>query len=338
MKILVTGSGGFLGARIVTRLLERGHEVRGFGRSPQTFNESRGVEVIRGDLSDDRAVNAAVQGCEAVFHVAAKAGVWGDEQEYFDANVLGARHVLAACQLHGVERLVYTSTPSVVFSGEAFEGANESLPLNPDNKLSPYARTKAIAEGELIAAHGRAGVQICALRPHLIWGVGDPHLVPRVVAKARAGRLRIVGDGDNRVDLTHVDHAAEAHLLALDALATGAAGGRAYFLSDGAPVALWEWINALLLQLKIPMVEKRISAKAAYRLGSVCESMWRTFGLKGEPPMTRFVATELAKSHWFSIEAARRDLHYAPTLDLVAALDDVVAHLQSRDASANVSA
>lgn len=328
MKILVTGSGGFLGGRITDLLLARGHAVRGFGRSPQPENARRGVEVIQGNLSDPEAVDAAVAGCDAVFHVAAMAGIWGVEDLYFSTNVIGSRVVLAACQKHGVERLVYTSTPSVTFSGEAFEGADERLPLNPHNRLSPYARTKAIAEGELLAAHSKHGVRVCALRPHLIWGVGDPHLVPRVVAKAKTGRLRIVGDGANRVDLTHVDNAAAAHLLALDALAHGTAGGKAYFLSDGQPVVLWEWINDLLRRLNIPVIEKQISAKAAYRIGGACERIWRTFGLTSEPPMTRFVATELAKSHWFSIDAARRDLGYTPKVDLRAALDDVVAQLQ----------
>lgn len=332
MKILVTGSGGFLGGRIVQQLLERGCAVHGFGRSPQPDNEKRGVEIIQGNLGDADAVDQAVKGCDAVFHVAAKAGVWGPVNDYYEANVLGANHVLEACQKHGVARLVYTSTPSVTFSGEAFEGADESLPLNPNNELSPYARTKAIAEGELLAAHDKAGVQICALRPHLIWGVGDPHLVPRVVAKAKTGRLRIVGDGHNRVDLTHVDHAAAAHLLAFDALEKGTAGGKAYFLSDGAPVALWDWINDLLRRLDIAPINKKISAKAAYKIGGACEWAWCTFKLSGEPPMTRFVATELAKSHWFSIDAARRDLGYAPSLDLDAALDDVVADLQSPQA------
>jgi len=330
MKILVTGSGGFLGGRIVGQLLERGYEVRGFGRSAQPENEQRGVEVIQGNLSDPEAVDAAVSGCEAVFHVAALAGIWGADDVFYATNVIGSRNVLSACQKHGVSRLVYTSTPSVTFSGEAFEGADESLPLNPNNELSPYARTKAIAEGELLAAHGQHGVQSCALRPHLIWGVGDPHLVPRVVAKAKTGRLRIVGEGNNRVDLTHVDNAADAHLLALDALDRGAAGGKAYFLSDGQPVALWEWINNLLLRMNIAPIKKKIYAQAAYRIGGVCEWIWRTIGLTSEPPMTRFVATELAKSHWFSIEAARRDLGYNPKRNLNAALDAVVADLQLR--------
>ncbi|WP_269542146.1 NAD-dependent epimerase/dehydratase family protein [Cerasicoccus fimbriatus] len=329
MKILVTGSGGFLGSRIVGLLLERGYEVRGYGRSPQPENAARGVEVIQGDLADEAAVANAVAGCDAVFHVAAKAGVWGREEDFFAANVTGARNVLKACQQHGVERLVYTSTPSVTFSGEAFEGADESLPLNPNNGLSPYAKTKAIAEGELLAAHGKAGVKICALRPHLIWGVGDPHLVPRVVAKAKTGRLRIVGEGGNRVDLTHVDNAAAAHLLAFDALNHGTCGGRAYFLSDGEPVVLWDWINDLLRRVGVPPIEKKVSAQAATRIGGVCEWVWGTFGLKGEPPMTRFVATELAKSHWFSIDAARRDFGYAPRVDLAKALDDVARDLQS---------
>jgi len=329
MKVLVTGSGGFLGGRIVGRLLEAGCEVRGFGRSPQPANAARGVEVMQGDLADEEAVARAVDGCEGVFHVAAKAGVWGAGQDYVAANVEGSRHVLKACQRHGVSRLVYTSTPSVVFSGQSFEGGDERLPLNPGNELSPYARTKAIAEGEMIAAHGFGGVQICALRPHLIWGVGDPHLVPRVVAKAKSGRLRIVGEGANRVDLTHVDNAAAAHLAAFEALRDGPVGGKAYFLSDGQPVALWDWINELLHRLELPPVTRRMPAGAAYQLGAACEWLWRTFKLSGEPPMTRFVATELAKSHWFSIDAARADFGYSPEVDREAAMNDLVSDLSS---------
>ncbi|MEO0794150.1 MAG: NAD-dependent epimerase/dehydratase family protein [Verrucomicrobiota bacterium] len=328
MKVLVTGSGGFLGSEVVTLLLARGYQVRGYGRSPQPENVDRGVEVHPGNLTDYDAVTKAVDGCDAVFHVAAKAGIWGDD--FYETNVTGSRNILKACQEQGVSRLVYTSTPSVVFSGKPFEGGDESLPLNPDNELSPYAKTKAIAEGEMIAAHAPDKLRICALRPHLIWGVGDPHLVPRVVAKAKTGRLRIVGEGDNQVDLTHVKNAAQAHLLALDALEKGTAGGKAYFLSDGAPVSLWKWINDLFARLEVPAIEKKISANAAFKLGGVCEWLWRTFKLSGEPPMTRFVATELAKSHWFSIEAARRDLGYEPALDLDEAMNDLIADLQSQ--------
>ncbi|QYY36490.1 NAD-dependent epimerase/dehydratase family protein [Ruficoccus sp. ZRK36] len=324
MKVLVTGGGGFLGRHVVGRLLARGYTVRSLGRSAQPELVAQGVEVIQGDIADAEAVDRAVAGTDAVFHVAAKAGVWGAREDYFNANVLGTRHVLAACARHGVKRLVYTSTPSVVFTGEAFAGADESLPYGK-NWLCPYPETKAQAEQEVLAANGRDGLLTCALRPHLIWGVGDPHIVPRLVDRARRGRLRIVGDGKNRVDITHVANAALAHVLALDALDKGTAAGCAYFLSQGEPVVLWDWINNLLKRLGEPPVKRSISAKTAYRVGSSLEWIYDKFCLPGEPAMTRFVAVELSKDHWYDITAARRDLGYAPEVSTEAGVDELVA-------------
>ncbi|MEM9227620.1 MAG: NAD-dependent epimerase/dehydratase family protein [Verrucomicrobiota bacterium] len=324
MRILVTGGGGFLGRAIVKRLLARGDEVRILGRSAQDDLAALGVEVIRGDIAEAAAVDAAVTGVDAVFHVAAKAGFWGDYESYYRPNVTGTLNVLAACKKHGVARLVYTSTPSVVFSGQAFEGADETLPYGRD-WLCAYPQTKAEAEQAILAAHGEDGLHTCALRPHLIWGAGDPHIVPRLVESARAGKLRIVGDGTNKVDVTHVKNAALAHTQALDALDHGQAGGKAYFISQGEPVALWLWINDLLGRLGEPEVKRAISAGKAYRLGGILEWVYRTFKLKGEPPMTRFLAVEFAKSHWFDISAARRDLGYSPEISMEAWLDEVVA-------------
>ncbi len=323
MKILVTGGGGFLGGHIVEGLLARGHEVRSLGRSPQPENAVRGVEVVQGDLGKREDVMKAVEGCEGVFHVAAKAGVWGPFQEYFDANVKGTRNVLAACQEHGVRYLVHTSTPSVVFNGEAIRGGDESLPLGEDFPCT-YPATKALAEAEALAADSRDGLAVCALRPHLIWGKGDPHIVPRLVQRARQGRLRPIGDGTNRVDITHVKNAAHAHLLALDALQNGKARGKAYFISDGEPVVLWDWIGDLLQRLGEPPLKKPVSAKTAYRAGAILEKIWSTLKLKGEPPMTRFVAVEMSKDHWFDISAARRDLGYTSVVSNETGIQELV--------------
>jgi nucleoside-diphosphate-sugar epimerase len=326
MKILVTGGGGFLGRAIVESLLARGESVRSFGRTAQPALAARGVEVFQGDLADSAAVARAVDGCDAVIHTAAKAGVWGSWDDYYRPNVLGTQNILEAMRRHGVARLVYTSTPSVVFNGESQAGADESLPYG-QNFPCHYPHTKALAEKAALAAHG-ANLRVIALRPHLIWGAGDPHLVPRILT--RAHRLRIIGDGRNRVDLTHVRHAAQAHLLALDALATPThpAAGRAFFISDGSPVALWEWINDLLRCLGRPLITRRISLRTAHTAGVILETLWRTLPfLGGEPPMTRFVATELAKDHWYSIAAARQMLRYNPTPDLSPEMAELVASL-----------
>ncbi len=269
-----------------------------------------------------------MKGCDYVFHVAAKAGVWGPWEEYVRINIAGTSNVVGACLAHGVSALVHTSTPSVVFSGESFRGADESLPYG-DNWLCAYAETKAIAEEVALKAASEK-LKVCALRPHLIWGPGDNHLFPRVLARARAGKLRIVGDGENQVDVTHVDTAADAHLAALDALLVGRANGKAYFLSQGEPVKLWVFINRLLVGAGEKPITKRISQRAAYWLGALLEGAWTLFRLKGEPPMTRFVAVELAKDHWFDVSAARRDLGLKPAVETWAELDRLAATLRTK--------
>ena len=345
--VLVTGGTGFLGRQLVERLLAQGRTVAVLGRTPAPDLEQRGVRFIRAALDDAPAVSAACRGIGTVFHVAAKVGVWGRYDDFFRANVLGTRALLAGCREHGVARLIHTSTPSVVFNGQNLAGADESLPLTTACP-SPYPLTKAIAEREVLAAHSDA-LRTVALRPHLIWGVGDPHLVPRVLARARAGRLRIVGDGQNTVDLVHVENAVDAHLLAEQALAqchpigdtspinslpqchllgdTRRAAGRAYFITNGEPVRLWDWINALLAALGEPPVTKKISLRTASTLGAACELAWRVLPLRGEPPTTRFVAAELAKDHWFNLGAARRDLGYTPRISMAAGTAELLASL-----------
>jgi nucleoside-diphosphate-sugar epimerase len=300
--------------------------VRSFGRTAQPTLAAHGVEVFQGDLADAKTVAKAAAGCDAVIHTAAKAGVWGSWDAYYQPNVVGTQNVLAAVRQHGIQRLVYTSTPSVVFDGKSHAGVAESQPVGGKFPCH-YPLTKALAEVAVLSAQDDKKLRVIALRPHLIWGAGDPHLVPRLLA--RAHKLRIVGDGTNRVDLTHVRHAAQAHLLALDALAKPGhpASGRAFFISDGAPVVLWEWINTLLQKLGRPPVTQRISARNAYAAGAVMETLWRILPLPGEPPMTRFVATELSKDHWYSIAAARRDLGYAPKADLSKEMEELVASL-----------
>lgn len=311
MKVLVTGGGGFLGRHIVRQLRDEGHRVAAFQRSVHPDLASEGVEVISGSLLDKAVMAEAMQGVDAVVHTAALAGVWGAASAYENANHVGTLNVLWAMEREGVDRLVHCSTPSVVFSGEPFEGADETLPYGR-KWLCHYARTKALAERAVLDWGRARGGRVIALRPHLIWGPGDPHLLPRVIERARSGRLRRVGDGHNRVDVTRVENAAAAHVLALAALDRPGAVNRPYFISQGEPVNLWDWVNTVLEAVGVSPVRRSISLQAAYGAGAVSEWVWRLGRLKGMPPMTRFVAVELAKSHWFSIEAARRELGYAP--------------------------
>lgn len=328
MKVLVTGGGGFVGAYVIDRLLARGYAVRSFGRSPQPSLEAKGVEVICGDLASAEDVRSACPGVDAVFHVAAKAGVWGRWESFFEANVVGTRNVVAACRAEGIRRLVYTSTPSVVFNRQPIRGGGQEMPYGRD-WLCHYAHTKAIAEEEVLAANGNA-LKVVALRPHLIFGRGDPHLLPRVIESVKAGRLKIIGNGKNRVDVSYVEDVAAAHLNAFDSLDAGKGAGKAYFISQGEPVELWPWLNQVLEGLGHPPLSKRISLGMAYVAGALAESIWKLFSKSGEPPITRFVAVELAKDHYFDISAAQKDLGYQPAFTMQTALEETISDLKER--------
>lgn len=326
LPTLVTGGTGFLGSHLVERLLAEGRTLTVVSRQPRPELTARGVRVVVGALHEPAVCAEACRGVATVFHVAARVGVWGRNEDFHRDNVEATRTLLAAARAAGVTRFVHTSTPSVVYNGLDLAGADESLPLTTACP-SPYPLTKAEAEHAVLAANV-PGFATTALRPHLIWGVGDPHLVPRVLARARAGRLRIVGEGTNRVDMVHIANAVDAEVCAERALDPGRgapAAGRAYFITNDEPVVLWDWINALLRALGEPPVTRRISLASARRVGAVCEAVWRLLPLKGEPPMTRFVAAELAKDHWFSIAAARRDLGYAPRVSMAEGTAQLVA-------------
>ncbi|MDG1668700.1 MAG: NAD-dependent epimerase/dehydratase family protein [Opitutae bacterium] len=328
MKILVTGGGGFVGGYIVERLLARGYAVRSIGRSPQPELVAKGVEVVCGDLTDATAVSAACEGVNTVFHVAARAGVWGSWESFYRPNVIGTRNVLSACRKWQVKRLVYTSTPSVVFNGDSIRGGDESLPYGK-NWLCHYAETKALAEQEALAANSEK-LQVVALRPHLIFGPGDPHLLPRVVESVKVGRLRIVGDGSAKVDVSYVGNVADAHLDAFDALERGKGAGQAYFISQGEPVDLWPWLNSILEGLGQPPLTQKIPLPLAYGIGALCEGAWKVLRRRTDPPITRFVAVELAKDHYFDINKAQHELGYRPRVSMNEALKLTIQDLIRR--------
>ncbi|MEE8321121.1 MAG: NAD-dependent epimerase/dehydratase family protein [Gammaproteobacteria bacterium] len=315
MKALVTGGGGFLGGAIVRALLERGGTVRTFQRGDYPVLNALGVEVCRGDLVDKDMIGKAAEGCDIVFHVAAKAGVWGDFDDYYRCNVSGTRNVIDACLKNGVSRLIYTSTPSVVFKGDDEENIDATIPY-PSRFFNAYQETKALAERSVLKAN-RASLATVALRPHLIWGPGDPHLVPRIVERARRGKLRMVGERTNLVDSTYIDNAALAHILAVDHLQPGSAcAGKAYFISNGEPIAMAELINRILAAAHLPPVSKTVSPSVAYAAGTLLENIYKLLRIKKEPLMTRFVARQLASAHWFDLSAAKRDLGYEPVVSI----------------------
>ena len=326
-KAVVTGGGGFIGKALVQALVARGIDVAVVGRSRYPDLDALGVRCLQGDIRDQRFVDQAFAGCDTVFHAAAKAGVWGPRHEYFSINLEGTANVIASCRKNGVPRLVYTSTPSVVFAQHDLEGADESTPY-ATSPLCHYAASKILAEQKILGANGSA-LQTIAIRPHLVWGPGDHHLIPRLLTRGRERALKIIGTGGNRVDITYIDNVVHAHLLAADNLgSTGSAAGHAFFIGQKEPVVLWSWINALFARMEIPVVRKAVPFPVALTAGAVLEGLSATLGRSEEPRMTRFLAYQLAKSHWFSHRKAEQMLGYQPVVSTESGLDRLVAWLK----------
>lgn len=314
-QALVTGGGGFVGRYVVRQLIERGDSVRVLGRNQYPELAAAGAECVRGDISKQEVVARAVDGCDVVYHVAAIPGVWGSYSDYHRINVTGTEHVIAACQQYGVGRLVFTSSPSVVFDGGDHIDVDESVPY-PDDYLCAYPKTKAIAEQLVMAADDPNGLRTVAIRPHLVFGPEDSSLTRRVIDRGRRGRLRIVGSGKNEVSVAYVENVAAAHLQAVDELAADArCAGRTYFVNEPNPVTVENWMNTLLSFGGLPPCQKHVPLAVAYTAGSLLETLWSLAFLSSEPPMTRFVALQLGKSHTYSIEAAQRDFDYRPIVE-----------------------
>lgn len=329
MRAFVTGGGGFLGLAIVRELRARGDDVVSYSRSKNPELDVLGARHVPGDLVDGTNLAHAMKGADVVFHVAAKAGISGPRDEYERTNVAGTRHVVDAARANGVRRLVFTSSPSVCFDGRDHVNASNDLPY-PAKFLAHYPASKAAAEQLVLAANGEHGLATCALRPHLIIGPGDPHLVPRLVERARARQLAIVGRGDNEVSLTYVDNAAHAHVLAADRLSVGVPhAGRAYFVAQEHPVKLWTWVNALLGALDIAPVTRRVSLPVAYAAGATLEAAWTLSRRTDEPPMTRFLALQLARSHTYDMTPVKRDFGYEERMTMAEATERTVRSLTS---------
>lgn len=319
MRILITGGGGFLGTYIVKELLKNpSYLITNFSRHSYAHLEELGVPTIKGDLRNKSDIQKALaQGFEAIFHVAALAGVWGKFQDYYEINYLGTKNLLEVAKEKGIKKFIYTSTPSVVFNQEDLLGVDETYPY-ATKFLNPYAQTKTLAEKLVLSMNDGEDFLTCAIRPHLIWGPGDPHIIPRILQKGKEAKLRIVGDGENLVDIIYVENAALAHVQAFQKLSPhSAVCGQAYFVGQERPVKLWSFINHILTLNKLNPVTKNMDVKAAYILGFCLEKLFQFLGInKPEPPMTRFVALNLGKSHYFSHAKAKQDFGYYPMISI----------------------
>lgn len=330
MKLMVTGGNGFLGSHIAKELLKLGHNVLSFSRKFSLELEKCGVEVLTGDIADEMTFVPSTEGCDAIFHVAAKPGVWGPYEEYYRTNFIGTKNVITACRKNGIKKLIYTSSPSVIFDDGNQEGIDESTSY-PEKYLAHYPKTKAMAE-KLVLDSNSDKLATVSLRPHIIWGPGDNHLIPRLIDRAKSGKLRLVGNGKNLIDSVYIDNAVSAHILAYERLSPGSPiSGRVYFISNGEPIPISQLMNRILDAAALPPVTKKIPANMAFMAGAFMELIYWLLHKKEEPLMTRFLAKELSGSHWYNIDAARKDLGYIPSVSIEDGIKKLRECLNSKD-------
>ncbi|OGP57306.1 MAG: hypothetical protein A2V67_01280 [Deltaproteobacteria bacterium RBG_13_61_14] len=310
MKVGVTGAAGFVGKHLVERLIKDGHEVAVTDHPRCCFDDFKalGARAFPVDLCERAGLEECFRGAEVVFHVAAFASPWGRREKFWAVNVRGTENVIQACRLAGVRRLVAVSSTAAVFDGYTHHvQADESLPY-PTKFLSPYGETKSVAEQRVLAANG-PDLETVALRPHLIWGPRDRTFLARLLMHARSGPIYHVGGGATETDTTYVDNLVDGLLLAAQ---SERAPGRAYFITNGEPVRYGEFISRFLDILEMPQPRGSIPTSLAYGVGAVFEAVWKVFGLKQEPMLTRYKVAELACTHTYKIDRARQDLGYHP--------------------------
>ena len=328
MNVLITGGSGFLGWVTARVLRQAGYDVTILCRGDYGFLADEGFAVIRGDICDRTFLLKAFNGFDEVHHIASLTGISTVKFPFYRINVDGTRNVIDACVKNNVKKLIYTSSPSVVYDGTSKEMADESAPY-PERFLNPYSETKAEAEKMVLDENSKGNLLTVSLRPHLIWGPEDTNLIPRLLERALKGRLFIVGNGKNYADLTYVENAALAQLKASEALKEGSlVCGKAYFITNDEPVLLWEFINRILEGTGLDMVERRLPFKAAYMLGASIESVYSLLMINREPVMTRFLASQLATTHTYSVAKAKDELGYIPQVSMDEGLEKLFSYLK----------
>lgn len=324
-KVVVTGAGGFVGRALAVQLSQAGHQVVAISRKRYSELDKHGIDSCCFDIADSlEKLREQFIGCDAVFHVAAKVQMWGNYDEFYATNVTGTRNIISACQDCSVPHLIYTSSPSVIASGKDLCGVDENTSY-PLKHRAHYPATKMIAEKEVLAANS-SKLYTISLRPHLIFGPGDNNLVPTILKRARDGRLVQIGSGSNMTDVTFIEDCIAAHLLAWQALRNNPdCRGKAYFISQGEPVNMWEWINQILRLNGLSELKRKIPTCLAYGVASLAEASCRLFPGR-EPFLTRFLVEEMVTDHYFDISAARRDLAYQPRYSVEEALERTFDH------------
>jgi nucleoside-diphosphate-sugar epimerase len=304
----VTGGSGFIGGRLIERLVSEGREVRALARSPAATERvaALGAEPVRGELAEVSAMRAGAEGCEWAFHAAATVGDWGTPEEFERGNVTGTRNALEACTQAGVRRFVHVGTEAALMAGDPLVEVDETAPLQPDSPVL-YSATKARAE-QLVRGAAGNGFETVVLRPRFVWGVGDTTLLPQIIELVRSGRFAWIDGGRHRTSTTHVANTVEGLLLA----AQRGRPGEAYFVTDGVSVVFREFLGKLMATQGVAPPSRSVPAPVARALAAAGEGVWRLLRLSGRPPLTRFAYWVSAQECTIRTDKARHELGYAP--------------------------
>ncbi|WP_426113824.1 NAD-dependent epimerase/dehydratase family protein [Pseudomonas sp. DSP3-2-2] len=319
MKILITGASGFIGGRFARFALEQGFDVRVNGRRAEGVEHlvMRGAEFVQGDLIDPQLVRELCRDVDAVVHCAGAVGVWGRKQDFIQGNVQVTENVVEACLKQRVRRLVHLSSPSIYFDGRSHLGITEDqVPRRFNNH---YAATKYLAEQKVFGAE-EFGLEVIALRPRFVTGAGDNSIFPRLLNMQRKNRLSIIGNGLNVVDFTSMQNLNQAMLSSL--LATGSALGKAYNISNGTPVPVWDAVNYVMRRMQLPQVTRYRSYGLAYAAAAINEGACLLWPGRPEPTLSRVGMQVMSKDFTLDISRARHYLDYQPQVSLWAALDE----------------
>ena len=328
MKTLVTGATGFLGGALVRRLNNMGWDVTALGRNVSKIDqlESEGIRAFQLDLKDKNAMAAACKDQEIVFHCAAFPSPWGSFEKFYQANVIGTRNVIRGCEEHKVKRFVYVSTPSLYFGYSSRMNVKETDAL--PEPVSNYAATKILAEQEVDEAFAK-GLPTITIRPRGIFGPGDTVISPRLIPRLRSGRLPIIGDGANVVDLTYIENVVDALLLCAESPTNTL--GKKYNISNDEPIKLWEWLKKICDELGFQYPKIKISYPVAHGLAAALEAACTLIPTHPEPPLTRMAVNMIANSTTLDITAARRDLGYSPRVSVDEGFDKFMKWWKERN-------
>jgi len=307
VRVLVTGGTGLLGSSVVQEILNLGHECVVVQRNPSGI---AGAREFLDDLTAPRNLDQWLAEVDAVVHLAAKVGIVGSYQEFYEANVKATQMLLESAKQHGVKRFIYASSPSVAHTGSALIGAG-AQPARPASVRGAYSKTKALAELDVLAAN-TSSFSTVALRPHLVWGPGDTQLIERIVERARSGRLFYIDGGYALIDTTYVTNAGQAFACSLNA--SPEAFGKPHMVTNGEPRTVRETLMRITEAAGVPGPSRSVSFRIAMAAGRAAEFAWRN--RTSEPPLTSFLVEQLATAHWFDIEQTKKLLNWSPTISI----------------------